>query len=49
MIVKLHSFIDLITNSSTEIFINRIGAIEPLKELVDEFLKMNGSDKTLNI
>ena len=44
--VALHSVIDLITNSSTEMFMDFSGSIEPIKDLVNEFLKINGSDKT---
>jgi len=38
--------IDLITNSSTEIFINSSKSIEPAKELLSELLKLAGSYKT---
>ena len=44
--LPVHSLIDLITNSSTEIFVNSKGSIEPAKELLTELLKLNGSDKT---
>jgi len=44
--IPIHSVIDLITNSSTEIFINCKDSIEPTKELLNEFLKLIGSDKT---
>jgi hypothetical protein len=37
--IKLHSTIDLITNSSTEIFINSDASSNALDEMVDEFLK----------
>ena len=37
--IKLHSTIDLITNSSTEIFINSDASQTALDEMVDEFLK----------
>jgi hypothetical protein len=37
--IKLHSTIDLITNSSTEIFINSDASQNALDEMVDEFLK----------
>jgi len=38
--------IDLITNSSTEIFVHSENSVEPAKELLTELLKINGSDKT---
>ncbi|MEK0337391.1 MAG: hypothetical protein QQN41_08160, partial [Nitrosopumilus sp.] len=41
-----HSIIDLLTNSSTEIFVNCEESVEPAKELLTELLKLNGSDKT---
>ncbi len=44
--IPIHSQIDLITNSSTEIFVNAENSVEPCKELVDEILKLQGSDKT---
>jgi hypothetical protein len=37
--IPLHSIIDLITNSSTEIFVHSEGSLESCKELVNEFLK----------
>ena len=40
--VTAHSVIDLITNSSTEMFMDFAGSIEPLKELIDELLKSSG-------
>ena len=40
--VALHSVIDLITNSSTEMFMDFSDSIEPIKELVNEFLKGEG-------
>lgn len=43
--VKLHSLIDLITNSSTEIFVHSDDSIEPAKDLLNEFLKLNGSNQ----
>ena len=41
--LNVHSVIDLITNSSTEMFVDYSGSIEPVKELVNEFLKAEGS------
>lgn len=45
--VNIHSVIDAITNSSTEIFINtnNVGA---LKEFINGMLKSIGSDKTFD-
>ena len=45
-IVGTHSVIDLITNSSTEMFIDFSGSINPLKELINEVFKMSGIEKT---
>jgi len=46
--IPFHSMIDLITNSSTEIFVNSESSIEPAKELLAELLKMEGSEKTVD-
>ena len=43
--LNIHSVIDLITNSSTEIFINCSNSIEPTKELLTELLTLFGSEK----
>ena len=43
--LKVHSVVSLITNSSTELYTFYDGCIEPLKELIDEFLKLSGVDK----
>lgn len=43
---KIHSSIDLITNSSTEMFIDFSGSIDPLKELINEVLNLSGSNLT---
>ena len=40
--VALHSAIDLITNSSTEMFMDFSGSIGPIKELINELLKSSG-------
>lgn len=43
----MHSFIDVITNSSTEIFVSTHGkTIEYAKELINDLLKVAGSEKT---
>lgn len=47
--LKLHSSVDLITNSSTVIFTYSDGSIEPLKSLINEMLKVFGyEDKTFD-
>ena len=40
--------IDLITNSSTEIFVDCADSVKPAKELLAEFLKLTGTDKTVD-
>lgn len=45
--IKLHSVVDIITNSSTTIFTYQDGSVKVVKELVDEILKVSGiTDKT---
>lgn len=45
--VNVHSVVDLITNSSTEIFMSASdSAIQNVKEIIDAVLKASGSDKT---
>jgi hypothetical protein len=44
--IPVHSLIDLITNSSTEIFVHSEDAVEPAKELLTELLRLQGSEKT---
>jgi len=44
--IPMHSVIDLITNSSTEIFTYSENSLEPAKELINEILKLQGVDKT---
>jgi len=47
MKVSIHSFIDVITNSSTEIYVRpQKNAIGAMKDLVDKLLKASGSDKS---
>jgi len=51
MIIKIpyHSFIDVITNSSTEIYVSADKqSIEMAKEFIDGLLKIAGSDKTFD-
>lgn len=45
--LKLHSIVDVITNSSTVIYTYQNGCVKPAKELIDEMLKLSGvTDKT---
>ena len=47
IIMKIHSIVDVITNSSTVIYTYQDNSIEPAKELVNEMLKLLGiTDKT---
>ena len=47
--IKLHSAVDLITNSSTVIFTYSEGALSKLKELVNEMLKvLDHEDKSFD-
>ena len=44
--ISLHSMVDVITNSSTVIFVNTHGkTIEYAKDLINSLLSMSGSDK----
>lgn len=44
---KLHSVVDVITNSSTVIYTYQNGSVDPAKELINEMLKLVGvTDKT---
>lgn len=40
--IKLHSVVDVITNSSTVIYTYQNGSIEPAKELINEMIKLAG-------
>jgi hypothetical protein len=44
--ISIHSVIDLITNSSTEIFTDYSNSVEPLKEFLNEILKACGVNKS---
>jgi hypothetical protein len=45
--IKIHSFVDLITNSSTEIYIEATShTTKAIKEIVDNILKIGGSSLT---
>jgi len=46
MKIKIHSMTDLITNSSTVIFTYSNGSEEAFKEMINEFFKTLGVDKT---
>ena len=46
-IIPVHSFVDLITNSSTEIYIQATTkTVESVKEIINNLLKVNGSGYT---
>ena len=46
MLLKIHSFVDVITNSSTTIYTQfRKSAIKDSYEMINEILKLGGSDK----
>lgn len=44
--INVHSFVDLITNSSTEMFIDYSDSVEPCKRMIDEMFKTAGIYKT---
>ena len=47
LIIPIHSFVDLITNSSSEIFVSADeNTVKAVKKLIDNILKASGSDKT---
>lgn len=47
LVIPIHSFVDLITNSSSEIYIYASdGTIKSVKELINNLLRGVGSDKT---
>lgn len=49
-VVPVHSFLDLVTNSSTEIFISANEAtIKALKDLINNILKAGGSEVTADM
>lgn len=46
LIINTHSFVDVITNSSTEIFVTTHDkSVEMIKSIIDTFLEAAGSDK----
>ena len=46
--IKLHSSVDLITNSSTVIFTYSDGSLSAVKDLVNEMLKVFGREETFD-
>jgi hypothetical protein len=47
MVINIHSFVDLITNSSSEIYVYASdGTVKAVKDLINNLLKGVGSDKT---
>lgn len=44
--IPMHSLIDLITNSSTEIFVHSEKSLQACKDLINEFLKTLNSELT---
>jgi hypothetical protein len=46
--IPLHSVIDIITNSSTEIFTYSEGSVEPCREVLTEVLKLMGEDTPID-
>jgi hypothetical protein len=49
ILIPVHSFVDLITNSSSEVFVTADRkTVECFTKLVDGILKAAGSDKTCN-
>ena len=46
--LKLHSSVDLITNSSTVIFTYSEGSVSAVKDLVNEMLKVFGKEETFD-
>jgi hypothetical protein len=46
-IIPVHSFVDLITNSSTEIYVSPTNkTVTTLKEIINEILRIGGSKQT---
>lgn len=43
--IPIHSMIDLITNSSTEIFVHSEDSLKPCKELINEILRLTRCGK----
>jgi hypothetical protein len=42
--LKIHSIVDIITNSSTVIYTYQNGCVNPAKELINEMLKLSGEN-----
>ena len=47
--IQLHSFVDLITNSSTTIYVNHDDCEKPLREMVNEMIQVLLPDANLTI
>ena len=43
--LKIHSMVDIITNSSTTIYTYQQGSVIPAKELINEILKLSGENE----
>lgn len=49
MFIPIHSIVDLITNSSTEIFVSfKKDSVKVIKDLIQEIIKSTGSDKKVD-
>jgi len=46
--IKMHSFVDVITNSSTVIYTNSNGCVEPIKEMLAEMLRVFNVDENVD-
>lgn len=44
--IKIHSFINLITNSSTEMYMDFSYSLNPIKDLLNKILELSGTNKT---
>lgn len=47
-VLKLHSFVDVITNSSTTIYTYADNAVEPAKKLLAAILKLKGETRSVD-
>jgi len=46
--LKIHSVVEIITNSSTVIYSYQASSVEPAKELIQEILKAFGEDREVD-
>ncbi len=46
--INLHSSVGLITNSSTEIYTDETNSVKAVKEMIEEFAKVMGFDKSFD-